>query len=449
MSTGSFGTCPREVQTRLHHYQDLSEARPDPFIRYEQPKLLDESREAVAQLLNAPLDTVVFVPNATMGINTVLRSLEWSDDGNDEILYFNNVYGACGKTIDYIVDSNRGRVSARMIGITYPCEDEDILTAFKDSIQDSKSAGKRPKVCLFDTVSSLPGLRFPFEAVTVACKEFGILSLVDGAQGIGQIKLDLTTLDADFFVTNCHKWLHVPRGCAVLQVPLRNQALIPSSIPTSHGYVSASGTRFNPLPPSSKPVFVYNFEFVGTIDTSPYLCVKDAIKWRKEVLGGEERIMDYLQWLAKEGGKTTAAIMGTEIMENKKGTLTNCAMVNVALPIEISSAKVATNDNVAEAVIQTETTAPGVTLGITGNEKSSASSTRVVLPQEDSFGATQWMLETLMRDYKTFIALFVYGNKVWARLSAQVYLDLEDFAWAGHTLLELSRRVANREYRAA
>jgi selenocysteine lyase/cysteine desulfurase len=383
-----------------------------------------------------------------MGVNTVLRSLMWSDDGKDEILYFNNVYGACGKTIDYIVDSNGGRVSARQIGITYPCEDEDIMIAFKGAIQESQSAGKRPKICLFDTVSSLPGLRFPFELVTAACKEFGILSLVDGAQGIGQIKLDLTALDPDFFVTNCHKWLHVPRGCAVFYVPFRNQELIPSSIPTSHGYVSATGTRFNPLPPSSKPAFVYGFEFVGTLDTSPYLCVKDAIKWRKEVLGGEERIMEYTQWLAKEGGKAAAAILGTEILENGKGTLTNCAMVNVALPIDISPVKAENNDDIPKDTPQTETITSEIIVDLDSSEKPAGSSTRVILPLEESFGATQWMLETLMRDYKTFIALFVYGNKVWARLSAQVYLGLEDFAWAGHTLRDLSRRVASREYRA-
>lgn len=43
----------------------------------------------MAKLLHAPhVDTVVFVPNATVGVNTVLRNLTWDEDGKDEILYF-------------------------------------------------------------------------------------------------------------------------------------------------------------------------------------------------------------------------------------------------------------------------------------------------------------------------------------------------------------------------
>jgi selenocysteine lyase/cysteine desulfurase len=55
--------------------------------------LLDVSRAAVAKLLNAPVETVVYVPNATNGVNTVLRNLVWNPDGKDEILYFNTIYG--------------------------------------------------------------------------------------------------------------------------------------------------------------------------------------------------------------------------------------------------------------------------------------------------------------------------------------------------------------------
>ena len=67
-------------------YQDQCESTPDPFIRYTYPKLLDESRAAVAKVINAPVDGVVFVPNATTGVNTVLRNIVWNE--GDEILYF-------------------------------------------------------------------------------------------------------------------------------------------------------------------------------------------------------------------------------------------------------------------------------------------------------------------------------------------------------------------------
>jgi selenocysteine lyase/cysteine desulfurase len=67
------------------------------------------------------------------------------------------------------------------------------------------AAGGKVKVAVFDTVVSMPGVRMPFERLVKACKKKGVLSLVDGAHGIGHVELNLKELDADFFVSNCHK----------------------------------------------------------------------------------------------------------------------------------------------------------------------------------------------------------------------------------------------------
>ncbi len=87
-STGSFGSFPQIVRQTQRGFQEACELAPDPFIRYKYPKLLDESRAAIANVLNAPLSGVVFVPNATTGVNTVIRNIVWDSDGKDEILYF-------------------------------------------------------------------------------------------------------------------------------------------------------------------------------------------------------------------------------------------------------------------------------------------------------------------------------------------------------------------------
>lgn len=373
----------------------------------------------MAKLLRAPTDTVVFVSNATVAVNTVLKNLVWNEDGKDEILYFSTIYGGCAKTIDFAVDSSRGLVSSREIGLAYPIEDDEVLSRFRAAVQASKDAGKRPLMALYDVVSSIPGVRFPFEAMTEACRELGVMSLVDGAQGVGLVDLDLGKLDPDFFLTNCHKWLHVPRGCAAFYVPVRNQDLIRTSLATSHGYVSRGGSapRPNPLPPSSKSRFVNEFEFVGTVDNAPYLAVKDAIAWR-ESIGGEARILTYQTTLAREGGKKVAEMLGTEVLDNKTGTLTNCGMVNVALPLLIADDAEAGKAGVTDE----------------GNLK---------VPRKSAFALTQWLLETMMSDYHTFVALGVYQDRWWARLSAQVYLDMDDFEWAGKTLKELCGRAAS------
>jgi selenocysteine lyase/cysteine desulfurase len=378
--------------------------------------LLDESRAAVAKVLNAPVDTVVYVSNATNGINTVLRNLVWDLSGKDEILYFNTIYGACGKTVEYVCEYNRDIVRGRQIDLQYPLEDEDLLQVFKDSIKASRDAKKNPKVAIFDTVSSLPGVRMPFEKLTAICKEEGILSLIDGAHGIGHIHLDLTTLNPDFFVSNLHKWLFVPRGAAVLYVPIRNQHLMRSTLPTSHGFKPRPGAKVgapNPLASGNKSAFVQNFEFVGTIDTTTYLVAPEALKWRDEVCGGEKAIIDYCTKLAQDGGKLVAKILGTEVMDNSTHTITNCCLVNVRLPLEASPTKKDGVDSVNP---------------------------------EHAFKAASWIEKQLFENYDTFLPIYFLRGQWWTRLSGQVYLELSDFEWVGHKLKAICEKTGKKSF---
>ncbi|KAM7190065.1 putative aminotransferase family protein [Naviculisporaceae sp. PSN 640] len=417
----------------MREYQDRAEARPDPFILYEYFDLLEQSQSAVAKLLKAPRETVVFVPNASVGVNTVLRNMVWDDDLQDEILHFDTIYGGCGNTVDYIVESSYGRVSSRAIHLSYPCEDLEIVAAFQAAVEASRRDGKRPKICIFDVVTSVPGVRFPFEAITVACRQAGILSLVDGAQGIGMVDLNLSETDPDFLVSNCHKWLHVPRGCAVLYVPVRNQHLMRSTLPTSHGFVPKPRPgefvvgRQVPVPTTSSSQFLNNFNFVGTLDNSPYLCVKDSIQWREEVLGGEKRILAYQRELARKGGKLVADALGTTVMENQAGTLTNCAMVNIPLPFGIIS------DGTVSAEDRDK-----VSRQLGGREDGRV---HYVVPREQTGQVTAWIKQTLMKEYNTFIMIFPYHDRWFARISAQVYLDESDFEWAAVVLREVSKRA--------
>jgi selenocysteine lyase/cysteine desulfurase len=156
----------------------------------------------LSQVLHAPADEVVFVPNATTGINTVLRSLTFHK--GDHILYFATIYGACEKTINYITETTPA--SAAKITFTYPVEDDWLISEFKRKVKEVETAGGKVKVALFDTVVSMPGVRMPFERLVEACKESKVLSVVDAAHGVGHVEVELSKLDADFFVSNCHKY---------------------------------------------------------------------------------------------------------------------------------------------------------------------------------------------------------------------------------------------------
>lgn len=394
----------------------------DKFIRYDYPDLLDQSRAAIATYINAPVEACVFVPNATTALNTVLRNLIF--DEGDVILYFATIYGACEKTVDFTCETTKAE--SHKIQYTYPISDAKLCDLFEDAIRTVRAAGKTPKIAIYDTIVSLPGVRMPFERLTALCKTHGVLSCIDGAHSVGQIPMDLTTLDPDFYFSNCHKWLFVPRGCSVFYVPVRLQPLIRSTVPTSHGFQpppKPGKTINNPMPPSTKSAFVKNFEYVGTMDNAPYLCVPAALQWRRQVALhprdgkagqlGEAAIMSYCQGLARRGGALVAQRLGTEILENEDGTLGDCAFSNVRLPLD-----------------------PTTLAGLSGDV------TKAV-------AVVHWISAVLVHEYDTFLAIIFYAEKWWVRLSAQIYLTERDFEWCGGVLEEVCWRVENGEWEKA
>ncbi|CAK4031187.1 aminotransferase family [Lecanosticta acicola] len=392
LNHGSYGTYPIEIRDVFRDYQSKTEARPDAFVRYEyRTKLLDESREAIAKYLNVPTDTCVYVPNATTAIETVLRNLVYKE--GDVIVYFATVYPAFANTAKWLAETTR--VQVHSIDYTLPVSDKYICDAFETTIRELKAAGKNPRIAIFDAINSLPSARMPFEELVKLCKTHRLLSCVDGAHAIGHIPLDLPALDPDFFVTNCHKWLYVPRSCAVFHVPLRNQHLLRTTLPTSFMFGSP---------------FVANFSSVGTLDDNPYLCVPAALEWRKRLswgdLRGDEAAMGYMRKLARAGGKMVAGILQTEILENEEETLGNCNLVMVRLPL-------------------------------------------VLLPGKDAAAATKmsdWVMKVAMLEENVAVYTTFYAGSVWARLSAQIYLTLADFGYAGRALQRVCERAQRGEW---
>lgn len=198
--SGSYGGYPRPVRDALRSVQDAVQAEPDTFVRYTYPAKLEEVRALLAKHLHAAdKDEIVLVPNATTALNTVLRNLQYQP--GDVIAFIQGTYGAIEKTVDYLVETTP--VESVCVPFDPVSDDDDTLVeTFRCVLQEHRG---RVRVAIFDTVVSMPGLRMPFERLAQVCRDFGVLSVVDGAHGIGLIDLDLDRLGADFLTTNCHK----------------------------------------------------------------------------------------------------------------------------------------------------------------------------------------------------------------------------------------------------
>lgn len=204
LNHGSFGAPPKPVFQYQSQLQSESEERPDTFIRYTYLDLLKSSRSAIAPLLGADAGEVVFVPNATTGVNTILRNLQFEE--NYVIIHFNMIYGACRKTIQSLAETCP--VSSHEVQITYPISDEAIIDRFCRGVREVKVSGRCPKLAMFDVVLTFPGVRFPWEKLVKVCKEFNILSFIDAAHGVGHVDMThLGEVGPDFMISNCYKYV--------------------------------------------------------------------------------------------------------------------------------------------------------------------------------------------------------------------------------------------------
>jgi isopenicillin-N epimerase len=192
LNHGSFGACPLPVREAYRHWQDELEREPVEFLDRRAPDLLAEAREALAAYVGARRDDLVWVTNATTGLNAVVRSLRLGRD--DEVLTTAHEYGAILRAWHF--------VGAR------------VVRAEPDELPDR--IGERTRVVFLSHVTSATALLLPVERACRAAREAGALSVVDGAHAPGQLPLDLEALGADIYVGNCHKWLCAPKGAGFL-----------------------------------------------------------------------------------------------------------------------------------------------------------------------------------------------------------------------------------------
>src|SRR5947207_5813940 len=108
LNHGSFGACPREVLERQAALRAEMEAEPVRFLSRELDGRLDVARAALAAFLGADADDLAFVPNATSGVNAVLRSRAFS--AGDELLTTDHAYNACRNALEYVAERTGARV---------------------------------------------------------------------------------------------------------------------------------------------------------------------------------------------------------------------------------------------------------------------------------------------------------------------------------------------------
>ncbi|MDP8222938.1 MAG: aminotransferase class V-fold PLP-dependent enzyme [Candidatus Lernaella stagnicola] len=294
LNHGSVGACPREVLAEQRRIQEQMEREPIDFFDRQGEALLDAAREALAAFVTAAPEELAFVPNATAGVNTVLRSLSFAP--SDELLVTDHAYKACENALRFV--ARRSGAQVVVAPLPFPvASEQEIIAAVLERVTP------RTRLALIDHITSPTALLLPVTQIVRELRERGVDTLVDGAHVPGQAPLDIDAIGATYYTGNCHKWLFAPKGSAFLHVRRERQSEIHPLI-ISHGYAATSDER-------SK--FWLEFDWTGTADWSPFLALPRAISFHGELMpGGSAALMAQNHALALEARDLLAAALKTD-----------------------------------------------------------------------------------------------------------------------------------------
>ena len=267
LNHGSCGACPRPVLAAQQAWRDAMEAEPIDFLGRQLPALMDGTRAALGAFVGADADDLVFVPNATAGISTVLRSVRFGP--GDELLATSLEYNASLNALRYAAERDDARVV--IADIALPVLDADTVVA-----AILARVTPRTKLALISHITSPTGIILPLAEIVRELALRGVDTLVDGAHGPGMVAIHLDDIGAAYYTGNGHKWLSAPKGSAFLHVRRDRQAGI-RPLAIGHG---ANDPR------TDRSRFRLEHDVMATQDPTPYLGMGAAITFMGSLLPG-------------------------------------------------------------------------------------------------------------------------------------------------------------------
>ncbi|TMQ60253.1 MAG: aminotransferase class V-fold PLP-dependent enzyme [Candidatus Eisenbacteria bacterium] len=320
LNHGTVGAPPRRVLAAQQAIRDEIEKQPSRFLlrelsavavgvpRAAEPRMR-AAADRVAAFLGARGNDLVFVDNATTGVNAVLRSFPFGK--GDEIVITDHAYGAIANAVAF--HANERRALVRTVELPDPSHGPN---AFIESML--RAIGSRTRLAIVDHITSESALVLPITEIVARCHNKGVAVLIDGAHAPGMLPLDLPAIGADWYVGNLHKWAYAPRSCAFLwAAPGLQEGLHPTVISWGLGRG-----------------FATEFDWVGTRDPSAYLAAPEGIAFMREL--GIEAVRSYNHRLAWEGARLLSERLRTSFdpIESMIGS-----MATVPLPERMGHTK--------------------------------------------------------------------------------------------------------------
>jgi isopenicillin-N epimerase len=302
LNHGSYGAVPRRVLAEQDRLRGAMERDLTSFFQDVYPTEIRRAADVAADAFGGAGADWVFCENATAAINAVLAAFPL--EAGDEIVTTSHGYGAVLKAMQLWAARKQAVLKIADIPPA-PENDSQILEGV------TRAFNARSRLLVIDHITSPTAIVFPVEQIVRAAHAAGVAVLVDGAHAPGQIELDVPAIEADWYTGNAHKWFFAPRGCGILWTAPKWQDLTRPAVlshGTDRGYTDA-------------------FDWIGTRDVSPWLCLGAAAQ-AFGAFGGPS-LMRRNRGLAAEASQILLDALGGTIAAPVSSRL---AMVSVSLP---------------------------------------------------------------------------------------------------------------------
>jgi selenocysteine lyase/cysteine desulfurase len=216
-NTGTLGASPRPVVEALAEgTRRLERELPDwPYFQADGEPLtgyqpLVDLRKTVGAFFGADAEEVALTQNATVGMGMLANGLDL--EPGDEVLSTDQEHS--GGISPWRLYAKRRGIVVKELPLLPACAGGPawIVNLFAQALTP------RTKVLMVSQITSSLGILLPVKELCALARERGVLSIIDGAQAVGQMRVDVNALGCDAYVGSPHKWLLAPKGTGFLYI---------------------------------------------------------------------------------------------------------------------------------------------------------------------------------------------------------------------------------------
>lgn len=316
LDTGATALKPQCVIDKINEYYDkygVNVNRGVYELSYEATTEYEETRTLTAKFLNAREKEIVFTKGASNGLNMVALGfgMDYIQEGDEiittelehhsNVLPWMNVAKKKNAALKYIELDSTGRIT---------------VEAFKKTITE------KSKVLAITYVSNVMGYITPIKEIIKIAHEHNIIVVVDAAQAVPHMKVDVQDLDCDFLAFSAHK-MFGPTGFGIL---FGKYKYLKKMSPIEYGGDMIDVVEKYEATTKDAP---YKFE-TGTPPIAEAIAFKEAIKYIESI--GYDRIHEHEQILLNYAREKLSKVEGITIYNPTAETAIITFNINKAHP---------------------------------------------------------------------------------------------------------------------